>query len=73
MASPLEAMAILIRNSGPSTGYGIAAITVPCGFSREGLSIGLRLCGRALDEVDVLAFAHAYEQATDWHGRAPRL
>ena len=73
MASPLEATATLIRNTAPFNGYGTPAITVPCGFSREGLPIGLQLCGRALGEVDVLALAHAYEQATDWHGRTPPL
>ncbi len=73
MASPLEATAILIRNTAPFNGYGTPAITVPCGFSREGLPIGLQLCGRALGEVDVLALAHAYEQATDWHERTPPL
>ena len=73
MASPLEATAILIRNTAPFNGYGIPAITVPCGFSREGLPIGLQLCGRALGEVDVLALAHAYEQATGWHARTPPL
>ena len=73
MASPLEATATLIRNTAPFNGYGTPAITVPCGFSREGLPIGLQLCGRALGEVDVLALAHAYEQATDWHERTPPL
>ena len=73
LASPLEVTGILIRNTGPFNGYGIPAITVPCGFSREGLPIGLQLCGRALGEVDVLALAHAYEQATAWHERTPPL
>ena len=71
--SPLEATQILIRNTAPFNSYGIPAITVPCGFSREGLPIGLQICGRALGEVDVLALAHAYEQATDWHERTPPL
>jgi aspartyl-tRNA(Asn)/glutamyl-tRNA(Gln) amidotransferase subunit A len=71
--SPLEATRILIRNTAPFNSYGIPGITVPCGFSREGLPIGLQICGRALGEVDVLALAHAYEQATDWHGRIPPL
>ena len=73
LASPIEATAILIRNTAPFNGYGIPAITVPCGFSREGLPIGLQMCGRALGEVDVLALAHAYEQATEWHERTPPL
>ena len=71
--SPVEATRILIRNTAPFNSYGIPAITVPCGFSREGLPIGLQICGRALGEVDVLAFAHAFEQATDWHERTPPL
>ena len=72
-ASPREATAVLIRNTAPFNGYGTPAISVPCGFSREGLPIGLQLCGPALGEVDVLALAHAYEQATDWHERTPAL
>ena len=71
--SPREATQILIRNTAPFNSYGIPAITVPCGFSREGLPVGLQICGRALGEVDVLALAHAYEQATDWHERTPPL
>ena len=49
-ASPLEVTGILIRNTAPFNAYGIPAITVPCGFSRGGLPIGLQLCGRALGE-----------------------
>ncbi len=71
--SPGEVTGILVRNTAPFNAYGIPAITVPCGFSREGLPIGLQLCGRALGEVDVLALAHAYEQATEWHERMPPL
>ena len=63
----------LIRNTGPFNEYGIPSISVPCGFSREGLPIGLQISGRALGELDVLALAHAYEQATDWHERVPQL
>ena len=50
---------------------GFPAITVPCGFSEDGLPIGLQLAGRPFDEETVLRAAHAYEQATDWHGRRP--
>ena len=71
--SPLEATRILARNTSPFNSYGIPAISVPCGFSREGLPIGLQISGPALGEVDVLALAHAYEQATDWHERTPPL
>ena len=73
MASPAETTGILVRNTAPFNAYGTPAISVPCGFSREGLPIGLQLCGPALGEVDVLALAHAYELATEWHGRTPPL
>ncbi len=49
--------------------YGLPTITVPCGFSKSGLPIGLQISGPNLGEVNVLALAHAYEQATDWHNR----
>ena len=71
--SPDEATQILVRNTAPFNVYGIPTISVPCGFSREGLPIGLQMSGRALGEVDVLALAHAYEQSTDWHERTPPL
>ena len=50
---------------------GFPAITVPCGFSDDGLPIGLQLAGRPFDEETVLRAAYAYEQATDWHKRRP--
>lgn len=52
---------------------GFPAITVPCGFSDDGLPIGLQLAGRPFDEETVLRAAHAYEQATDWHRRRPPI
>ena len=52
---------------------GNPAVTVPCGFSDEGLPIGLQLAGRPFDEAAVLRASYAYEQATDWHKRRPPL
>ena len=52
---------------------GLPAISVPCGFSSEGLPIGLQVAGRAFEEATVLRIAHAYEQATPWHVRHPSL
>lgn len=73
LESPLEVTQILIRNPAPFNYYGIPTISIPCGFSREGLPIGLQISGRTLGELEVLALAHAYEQATDWHDRTPPL
>ena len=50
---------------------GLPAISVPAGFSREGLPIGLQIAGRAFDEPTVLRAAYAYEQATPWRDRRP--
>lgn len=52
---------------------GLPAISIPCGFTRAGLPIGLQIAGRPFDEAMVLAVAHAYEQATEWHTKRPVL
>ena len=52
---------------------GFPAISVPCGFSDDGMPIGLQLAGRPFDEMTVLRAAHAYEQANDWHTRRPPI
>jgi aspartyl-tRNA(Asn)/glutamyl-tRNA(Gln) amidotransferase subunit A len=51
--------------------YGLPTISVPCGFSASGLPIGLQISGNHFAESTVLALAHAYEQATEWHKRRP--
>ena len=50
---------------------GLPAISVPMGFSDEGLPTGLQILGRAYDENVVLAVASAYQGLTDWHARHP--
>jgi len=52
---------------------GIPAISLPCGFSKAGLPIGLQIIGRAFEEETVLRAAHAYEQATMWHTKKPHI
>lgn len=63
----------LARLQGPFSQAGLPAISVPCGFSRIGLPIGLQIGGRLFDEATVLQVAHAYEQATDWHRKRPPI
>jgi aspartyl-tRNA(Asn)/glutamyl-tRNA(Gln) amidotransferase subunit A len=53
--------------------FGTPAITVPCGFSREGLPIGLQIVGPPYGESAVLALAFAYQNVTDWHARKPPI
>ena len=51
---------------------GLCGLAIPCGFA-AGLPIGLQVLGKAYDEATILRVAYAYEQATDWHLRKPRL
>ena len=50
---------------------GLPAISVPSGFSDEGLPTGIQFMGRAYDENRILAVARAYQSMTDWHTRHP--
>ncbi len=52
---------------------GLPALSVPCGFTRAGLPIGMQIAGHAFDEATVFNIGHAYETATDWHARRPTL
>lgn len=56
----------MIRLNRPSNHTGLPAISVPCGFTANGLPVGLQLIGRAFDEATVLRAAHAYEVNTPW-------
>jgi aspartyl-tRNA(Asn)/glutamyl-tRNA(Gln) amidotransferase subunit A len=53
--------------------YGLPTITIPCGYSKAGLPIGLQITGPNLGEGKALALARAFERATDWHKRRPTL
>ncbi len=52
---------------------GIPGLSVPCGFSNEGLPVGLQLMGNYFEETTILNAAYAFEQATDFHCRRPQL
>jgi aspartyl-tRNA(Asn)/glutamyl-tRNA(Gln) amidotransferase subunit A len=58
-------------NTGAFNHFGTPAMTVPCGFSKDGLPIGLQLVGAAYHEPMVLSVAYAYQQSTDWHKQKP--
>ena len=53
--------------------YGVPALTLPCGFSKSGLPVGLMIAGPHFSEGKVLALAYAFQQATEWHRRKPVL
>lgn len=57
----------------PASLAGMPAVSVPCGFTAEGLPIGLQITGNVFDERQVLRCAHGYETLTDWHCSRPQL
>jgi aspartyl-tRNA(Asn)/glutamyl-tRNA(Gln) amidotransferase subunit A len=61
----------LTRFTSPFNLAGLPAISLPCGFSREGLPIGLEIVSGAWREAAVLRVARAYESQTDWASRRP--
>jgi len=63
----------LLRLTRPANVSGNPAISIPCGFTAEGLPVGLQLIGPRWGEARLLAIAHAYEEATAWHNRHPEL
>jgi aspartyl-tRNA(Asn)/glutamyl-tRNA(Gln) amidotransferase subunit A len=71
--STAPANPVVTSNCSPFNIFGLPSISLPCGFSRSGLPIGLMISGPAFSEGKVLALAHAYEQATQWHTRRPPL
>ncbi len=62
----------IVGHCRPANFTGLPAISIPCGFTRDGLPIGLQLIGRAFDESTLLRIAFSYERANDWRKRRPR-
>jgi aspartyl-tRNA(Asn)/glutamyl-tRNA(Gln) amidotransferase subunit A len=57
----------------PTNLAGTCAMSLPCGFSKDDLPIGLQLIGKPFAEAEILQAAYAFEQATDWNKRVPEL
>ena len=64
-------LTLISRLTRPFNLPGIPTISLPCGFTSEGLPIGLQLAGRPFEEATILRAAHAYEQITEWHTHRP--
>jgi aspartyl-tRNA(Asn)/glutamyl-tRNA(Gln) amidotransferase subunit A len=63
----------LVRYTRPFNASGHPVASVPCGFTADGLPLGMQIIGRAFDEATVLRVADAYQRATDWHTRRPPI
>lgn len=70
---PNDIRRLVLRNTSPFDKYGLPTISVPCGFTHTGLPIGLQIAGAPGQDATVLRLAHAYEQASDWHKRTPKI
>jgi aspartyl-tRNA(Asn)/glutamyl-tRNA(Gln) amidotransferase subunit A len=57
----------------PWNALGLPTISVPCGFTGDGLPVGMQLAGRRFDETTVLRAADGFQAVTDWHTRRPSL
>ena len=71
--APPEAVAPLVRYSAPTNFSGHPSLTVPNGFTADGLPTAMQFIGRHGEEATLLRVAAAYEQATGWHKRRPLL
>lgn len=67
-----QPMATRVRNtSQPMSAFGIPAVSVPCGFTPNGLPVGMQIAGPMWSEGRVLALARAYQERTTWHLATP--
>lgn len=85
-ATPVGATTVVIENglaedmlsaimqfTGIASLTGLPALNVPCGFDPDGLPIGMQIIGRPFAEAALLRVGHAFQQATEFHVRAPAL
>jgi aspartyl-tRNA(Asn)/glutamyl-tRNA(Gln) amidotransferase subunit A len=69
----IDVRSSLLRFTRPFNFTGHPACALPCGFTPDGLPVGLQIVGRPFDEATVLRVADAYQRATNWHTRRPPL
>lgn len=69
----VELARLLTRYTAPFNLTGLPALSLPCGFTSEGLPIGLQIIGPHWSEARLVRAGYAYEQATDWHNRRPAI
>ncbi len=62
-----------LRNTAIGNMLNLCGLTVPCGFTADGLPIGLMIYGKPYQEDMILRIGHAFQQATDWHKKTPNL
>jgi aspartyl-tRNA(Asn)/glutamyl-tRNA(Gln) amidotransferase subunit A len=68
-----DMLSAIMQFTGVPSLAGLPALSVPVGFDAAGLPVGMQVIGRPFDEATLFRLGHAYQHATDWHMRAPRL
>jgi len=63
----------LTRFTRPINYLGLPSLSIPSGFTRSGLPVGMQLVGRSFDEATLLRIGAAFQRATDFHDRVPKL
>jgi len=66
-------LALMTKFMRPVNYLGLPSLALPCGFLASGLPVGMQLMGAHFQEEVLFRAAHAYQQVTDWHLRAPLL
>ena len=62
-----------LRNTAIGNILNLCGLAVPCGYTRQGLPVGLMIYGKTFREEMILRVGYAFQQATDWHRRTPDL
>lgn len=68
-----DMLSAIMQYTGVPSLTGFPSMSVPCGFSPDGLPIGMQIIGKPFDETTIFRVGHAYQQLTDWHTREPRM
>jgi aspartyl-tRNA(Asn)/glutamyl-tRNA(Gln) amidotransferase subunit A len=63
----------LLKSAYPFSYLGWPSVSVPCGFTSEGLPVGLQISAAPGADLVALRLAYAYEKATEWHRRTPPM
>lgn len=67
-----DMLSAIMQYTGVPSLTGLPSMSVPCGFSNDGLPIGMQIIGRPFDEATIFRTGHAFQELTEWHERHPQ-
>lgn len=68
-----DMLSAIMQFTGVPSLTGLPSLNVPCGFDPDGLPVGMQIIGRPFDEAFLFRIGAAFQSATDFHKRAPKL